>query len=459
MARFNFAKAAWGSVIALVIATGFAKAESREPDLGPDAIEGDIFVGHSPPGFLAADGTDLLSFVPMCYASGATSLGACRDLRVHVYSRGIGLDEFKEIPVIESKDGPLTSVLFDETRSGVEYYATFASGDKKVTLPDEGERRPYVVLGSASLRKFSIDRGASGVSAQSSVGLHLKLESGSAPGEAGIAIEKGEGQSAGPADFVVVDGTLYLLDSENHRVQIFDPNGELIGQIAYEIESPSSVAVWGSELVLANSTDIQTYSLDGRKLRLYSGILDRMGGLNNQPSIKIQDGVLLASSMGEQYETVGTLGLDGVIAQLDETQVRTLELSPQNCSVRDARRGTAALGQCGLDGEWVTAECAFVDMRVRGILWSGVVAGDVLFGVATLEDAKAPLLGDGRQPTLALFGSNGTASVFVELDGDTSGLSNGTLIRNDGDVLYIMSGDADGISLYRVDLSKIAGFD
>lgn len=65
------------------------------------------------------------------------------------------------------------------------------------------------------------------------------------------------------------DGSVFVLDPENGRVQRFNPQGEFLGEWPVAgSDSPSAFALWGTTIAVArpNSSLIEVWALDGHRL-------------------------------------------------------------------------------------------------------------------------------------------------------------------------------------------------
>ena len=96
-------------------------------------------------------------------------------------------------------------------------------------------------------------------------------------------VGRGAGKLNFPAGVAVVNGSAYVVETGNHRVQVFDINGTSLGMIGEgELLYPSAIAAGQREIFVSDSRHarIVSFSLDGRVKRvLGAGVLSAPRGL------------------------------------------------------------------------------------------------------------------------------------------------------------------------------------
>ena len=104
----------------------------------------------------------------------------------------------------------------------------------------------------------------------------------------------GDGQFDYPRSIVVHDNQIYVADSNNRRIQVFDDFGNYVSQFGNEgqnkLGSPQGIAIDGSNIYVTDATNhrIQIYDLDGNFVRqLGSGPGNGNGTFNSPQGITV----------------------------------------------------------------------------------------------------------------------------------------------------------------------------
>lgn len=118
---------------------------------------------------------------------------------------------------------------------------------------------------------------------------------------------QGPGKLNYPVDVVVVEGLAYVVEVGNHRVQIFDANGNSVDIIGEDfLLYPGGINAMGHEILVADSRNARVVAMtrDGRLIRTYGeGILSAPRGV-----VAVKDGILVADP---GLRKVLKLGFDG----------------------------------------------------------------------------------------------------------------------------------------------------
>ncbi|MDE2149356.1 MAG: hypothetical protein KGJ55_05895 [Gammaproteobacteria bacterium] len=143
------------------------------------------------------------------------------------------------------------------------------------------------------------------------------------------------GQFDGPNGIAVGGGRVYVADSLNHRIQIFDSQGHFLSDIAVGPQGllpkarPMNLNVAGDKLYVADywNDAVQVYTLDGRLLRAFGGKTGSGPGQFHAPggaSAKPDGTIVVAdfynqrvqwlSSGGAFLRQVGVTGQKGFVA-------------------------------------------------------------------------------------------------------------------------------------------------
>lgn len=149
-----------------------------------------------------------------------------------------------------------------------------------------------------------------------------------------------------PAGVVAINGLAYVVETGNHRVQIFDVNGNSRGIIgAAELLYPSGIAAGQSEILVSDSrhSRIVGFSLDGQITRVIgAGVLSAPRGLSTLgTSVLVADPGLrkvlqLGSNGSVQAELgsgwvlpwdVATDGKNAFIADVSRNEIAVVSLS------------------------------------------------------------------------------------------------------------------------------------
>lgn len=106
----------------------------------------------------------------------------------------------------------------------------------------------------------------------------------------------GVGEFRDPNGIAVADGRVYVADSRNHRIQVFDHTGRYVSQIAVPDDGrPMNIAVARGRLYVADywNDDVLIYGLDGKLLETLGtpgrpgtaqGVFNAPGGVGVNPA-------------------------------------------------------------------------------------------------------------------------------------------------------------------------------
>lgn len=134
----------------------------------------------------------------------------------------------------------------------------------------------------------------------------------------------GPGQLNYPTGVATLAGLAYVVETGNHRVQVFDNAGHSVGFIGEgELLYPQGIAIAGNEIFVADSRNgrIVSFLPSGQvQRRLGAGVLSAPRG------IAILDGTLLVADPG--LRQVLRMGLDGqVLAQYESSWVLPMDVA------------------------------------------------------------------------------------------------------------------------------------
>ena len=109
---------------------------------------------------------------------------------------------------------------------------------------------------------------------------------------------EGEGQFAVPHGiFVYKDGTVYVADRENHRIQVFTPDGEFIGQWKSDFNMPCTLFIDENDIVYIPEL---RYRLS--IINLKGELLARWGGVeSHDPGMFVAPHIAYTDSHGDLY--------------------------------------------------------------------------------------------------------------------------------------------------------------
>jgi hypothetical protein len=119
----------------------------------------------------------------------------------------------------------------------------------------------------------------------------------------------GAGKLNYPTGVAVINGLAYVVETGNHRVQVFDGDGVSLGFIGTgELNYPGGIAAGNNEIFVADSRNarVVSFSLAGQVTRvLGAGLLSAPRGL-----VVVEDGVIVADP---GLHRVVKIGFDGAL--------------------------------------------------------------------------------------------------------------------------------------------------
>lgn len=158
---------------------------------------------------------------------------------------------------------------------------------------------------------------------------------------------RGSGQLNFPVDVAVLDGRAYVVETGNHRVQVFDAQGVTLGMLGEGVLSyPGGIVAGASEIWVSDSRNarLMGFSPDGRVTRILGeGVLSAPRGM-----AVVSDGLLVADP---GLRRILKLGPDGrVLAELGRDWVLPWDVATDGklIFVADVSRpGIVVLGEFG----------------------------------------------------------------------------------------------------------------
>jgi hypothetical protein len=285
-------------VLAAGIVLGAAYGVAILSGAGPERAVGPVpEVLHAAPAIVQAGRDVRLGAATVCPQPDADP---CRIARAEAFVRPAGSRGWSDVAG-RAADGGFTFTVPASLvpPDGFAYWLRFttASGTN-LPYPPAGEVAPLRVVTTAGLPVRTVPGAFSWHRRRSPDGVRLRLRYGRGDGEVGRTPERSEEPSEGPSSFdVTPDGSLFVVDWVNRRIEDFAPSGAFVRAFPLPDARPMDVSVRpGGGLYLAElGMDATAFELDkaGRVVGRYPvgyGVSARIGAAPDGPRVLVGPG-------------------------------------------------------------------------------------------------------------------------------------------------------------------------